>query len=37
MVLSTSFSFKYNTSLKGTSFTQVQFVRIDKNTNVKLR
>ena len=37
MALSTSFSFKYNTSQKGTSFAQVQFVRIDKNTTMKLR
>ena len=37
MALSTSFSFKYNTSLKGTSSAQIQFARIDKSTTVKLR
>ncbi len=37
MALSQSISFKYNTSLAGTSFSTVQFENINKPASIKIK
>lgn len=37
MALNQSITFKYNTNISGTSFSNDKFENIDKNVNVNLR